>query len=286
MPLFDCYMAVDWSASNSPKTGKDSIWVTGCSQNYNIPPRNISTRHEVVSFIKDHVKASRAVGERLIIGFDFAFGYPSGFAKILGGEDWQFVWRKIYDLIEDSPKNKSNRFDVATKLNRLVGQADGPFWGHPHQHSYSSLGPKKPITPFQNFSEFRIVESRARGSKSVWQLAYNGAVGSQTLLGIAALESLRRDPEIGSQIAIWPFETDFASNMSKPIIFAEIYPSSHEDIETMPQKVLDAQQVAKIVQDFKNWDATDELGEKLSVKNLSRDNREAVLREEGWIVGQ
>ena len=27
MPLFDQYMIIDWSAANSPKRGKDSIWI-------------------------------------------------------------------------------------------------------------------------------------------------------------------------------------------------------------------------------------------------------------------
>jgi precorrin-8X/cobalt-precorrin-8 methylmutase len=29
MPLFDAYIIVDWSASSTPKTGADSVWLSG-----------------------------------------------------------------------------------------------------------------------------------------------------------------------------------------------------------------------------------------------------------------
>lgn len=285
MTLFDRYMAVDWSAANTPKRGKDSIWVSGCSQTYNISPRNILTRYETVKLIKDHIIATLSSQERLLIGFDFAFGYPVNTASKLGGENWSDLWRHIHDIVEDNKNNNSNRFDVAANLNKRFGATEGPFWGHPHQHKYENLKPKKPQQAYTSPKEFRIIESRTSGPKSVWQLAYNGAVGSQTLLGIAALEKLRRDSDIGEYIAVWPFETNFTETLSKPIIFAEIYPSSHQGWKDMPYEISDAQQVAKVCQDLKDWDIRGILSAKMTPQNLTRAERQAVLNEEGWIIG-
>ncbi|WP_051279860.1 hypothetical protein [Hellea balneolensis] len=286
MTLFNRYMAVDWSATNSPKRGKDSIWVSGCSGTYNIPPFNITTRSETISVIKDHITATLESNERLLIGFDFAFGYPAQTARTLGGENWADVWRTIHELVKDDPKNRSNRFHVADEFNKRIGQAEGPFWGHPHQHSYKNLSPKKPKQDYELPKEYRLIEKRAAGAKSVWQLAYNGAVGSQTLLGIAALETLRRDPDVGKHIAIWPFQTCFAEDLNKSVVFAEIYPSSHEGWKDMPHDIPDAQQVAKVCQDFKNWDNNGLLASKMRPENLSEAEERDVLNEEGWIIGR
>ena len=50
-------------------------------------------------------------------------------------------------------------------------------------------------------------DRRARGAKTVWQLAYAGSVGSQMLLGLPALKRLVADPLIEGRAAVWPFET-------------------------------------------------------------------------------
>lgn len=285
MTLFDRYMAVDWSAANSPKRGKDSIWVSGCADTYNIPPFNVPTRFETVSVIKDHILATLKSNKRLLVGFDFAFGYPAKTAKALGGKNWEDNWRYICNLVKDDQKNRSNRFHVAAELNNRMGRSEGPFWGHPHQHSYENLSPKKPKNINTSPKEFRLIEKRAAGAKSVWQLAYNGAVGSQTILGIAALETLRRDADIGDYIAIWPFETNFAKALNKPIVFAEIYPSSHAGWKDMPYDIADAQQVAKVCQDLKKWDCDGRLISKMTPENISEIEHQEILREEGWIIG-
>ena len=44
MPLFDRYIAVDWSAANSPKRGKDSIWICEFGPEGQVPSVNPPTR--------------------------------------------------------------------------------------------------------------------------------------------------------------------------------------------------------------------------------------------------
>lgn len=287
MPLFDDYIAVDWSANNSPKRGKDSIWIATASQSSQAAPQNLSTRHAAMEKITALCRAALSENRRALIGFDFAFGYPEGTAALWGQNSWAGIWALIERRITDSPKNVSNRYEVAEALNRLSRFEHGPFWGHPWQHSYDRLSPKKPKILPDNFTRFRRVERETRGAKSVWQLAYNGAVGSQTLLGVAALQRFRQNPELKDHIAVWPFETDFERDLTKPIILAEIYPSSHKGWQDMPHPTVDAQQVACVARDFMNWDAAGMLAGKLAPQDpLTHAQRRVVTREEGWIVGR
>ena len=59
-------------------------------------------------------------GRRLLIGFDFPFGYPAGTAARLGlrGLAWRNLWQTLEDRIADGKDNRNNRFDVAESLNR------------------------------------------------------------------------------------------------------------------------------------------------------------------------
>jgi len=281
MPLFTHYIAVDWSAHNTPKRGKDSIWVS----EVNGSVANIRTRHATVESLKGRIKLALEQEQRLLIGFDFAFGYPAGLAKALTGQaNWQTLWTYLVENITDDEKNKSNRFEVAGQMNKKIGLEEGPFWGHPHQHGYKNLGPSAPVSLPVSFPKKRLAEKQAVGAKSVYQLAYNGAVGSQTLLGIAALERLRRDPVVGPSIAIWPFETRLSGDVSKPITFAEIYPSSH-DVDKSKHAVLDAAQVMSVARDLAYWDKTGALEDKLSAFGLTDMQRDIVMTEEGWILG-
>ena len=282
MPLFTHYMAVDWSAANAPTSGKDSIWMAEAAQ----PPSNISTRRDAVDVMRARIKQAIAHNERLLIGFDFAFGYPAGIGKVICGDDnWRSLWAYLAKHVSDGPKNKSNRLDVAGKMNRAIGLDEGPFWGHPWQHSYDNLGPKRPLNLPPSMAQHRIVETRATGAKSVFQLAYNGAVGSQSILGMAALHGLITDSEIGHHIAVWPFETTLSGDFSKAVTFAEIYPSSHA-VDKDSHAILDAAQVISVARDFAYWDKTGALLDKLSAYGLSDMERNIVTQTEGWILGQ
>lgn len=281
MALFSHYIAVDWSAANTPRAGKDSIWIGEAGRD----PANIPTRHAAIETLRARLISALTEGQRVLIGFDFAFGYPGGTIKaITGSSEWQALWAYLAENVDDRPDNRSNRFAVAEKMNARIGLAEGPFWGHPWQHSYENLSPKSPRYLPVSFPQKRSVETRVPNAKSVWQLAYNGAVGSQTVLGLAALQRLRTDPALADFIAVWPFQTNFSGDLSKPIILAEIYPSRHA-VNRGAHSVLDAAQVMSVTQDLAAWDRTDALIEKLSAFGLSDAQRRIILSEEGWILG-
>lgn len=281
-PLFNQIVIVDWSASNSPKRGADSIWVADSDGATLNPP----TRSNAIIHIEAIIEEALLQQQRVLIGFDFAFGYPAGFAASLGLRGWSAVWAWLHARIEDGADNRSNRFDVAAEMNLAMGVCDGPFWGHVGKVCPPGLSLKrypdglKPDWPY-GFDYVREAERHAKGAKSVFQLAYNGSVGSQALLGIARLEALRR--RFAGKVAIWPFETDFAADLSAPITLAEIYPSAHHVPDGSQTK--DQRQVEAVLRDFQRWSHSDEMTRKLSTPHLTGDARKSVKDEEGWILG-
>src|SRR5580693_373865 len=99
--MFDSYVIVDWSAARTPKTGRDSIWVCHLGpdgERVENPP----TRHAARELLAQILAAAVARGERVVAGFDFPFGYPTGFARRLGldgAAPWRAVWDEIAELI-------------------------------------------------------------------------------------------------------------------------------------------------------------------------------------------
>lgn len=288
MAVFDRYLIVDWSAANAPARGKDSIWLALHEDGRLAALENISTRAEAMGRIREIAVETVQAGKRLLAGFDFAFGYPAGAAKRIAGDGtWGALWARLAEWIEDDADNRSNSYDVAARINcEAFGRESGPFWGHPHQHGgrYAGLGPTKNRAAFEAISEFRGVEGVAKGAKSVWQLAYNGAVGRQAMLGMACLERLRHDAELSEHLAIWPFETRFADDLSRPVTITEVYPSLFPvDVQAHPVK--DAAQVLSVAERFAALDAAGGLAALLDVPAMTVDKRAVVEAEEGWIVG-
>ncbi|GGD18634.1 hypothetical protein GCM10011342_29150 [Aquisalinus flavus] len=294
MPLFDEYLVCDWSAANGPKLGKDSVWIaTATRRNGRISttmPENVRTRHDAMAVIRAACLAAVTDGRRLFAGFDFAFGYPAGTARaVTGRADWRALWRVLGELIEDDAQNASNRFDVAAFLNRSCFGADrahgGPFWGHPAGRTYDGLGPKRPSRMPDGIAEKRRAETVMQGAQPVWKLAYTGAVGSQSLLGIARLEALRRDPALKRHIVVWPFETGFAETLTSQVTLAEIYPSAFP-VTLHDGEVKDAAQVRTLASVFARLDKADRFGPLLE-RPAGLDGKAVrdVLDEEGWIVG-
>lgn len=287
MSLFDHYVAIDWSAANRPVTGADSIWIAHARRNGPEPidTHNPSTRAEAMTIVARIIAETLIRRERMLLGFDFPFGYPYGAALLLAGAmRWSALWRKLDTLVIDADDNRSNRFTAAAALNRCLPPDAMRFWGHPHQHRYIGLSPKKPRDTAGALAEKRIVEMRQRGAKPVWQLTGAGCVGSQALLGIARLEALRNHSRLGTHIAVWPFETGFADVLNKPVILAEIYPSRH----AVPKDagIRDEAQVRTVVCDFARADQEGTLRDMLAgPSDLSTSERAIVLSEEGWIVG-
>lgn len=268
----DVVIMVDWSArsARSPaKRTKDAIYVAEIG-----PAGRFVTycrsRAEAHARLEARFDAALAAGWQVLAGFDFPFGYPAGFARAVTGSDDPFaLWDWLADAVEDDARNANNRLEVADRINAML-PGRGPFWSHPVGKTPTHVPFRKPPHEGHSFAERRRVETIATGASTCFQLYGNGAVASQTLLGLPRLQALRM--RYGDRLAVRPFETRDA-----PILLAEVYPSllnAEIRARQRPAEVLDAAQVRVLAAAFAALDQT---------------RLDAMLREgdgeEGWIAG-
>src|SRR5438270_5936472 len=133
MTLFDRYLVVDWSASNSPKRGRDSIWVCDRSASGEVTVANPTTRRQGIEGIRRVLVEGVSRAERMLVAFDFPYAYPTGFAAALGLSEpaWSSIWAMLRAELQDNGRtNETNRFELADRLNLRLG-SQPTFWGCP-----------------------------------------------------------------------------------------------------------------------------------------------------------
>jgi hypothetical protein len=298
MPEFDAYLTVDWSARSKPGTGADSVWFCLLHRSDNTLSiaalENPSTRHRAVAEITDALVRLRADGRHILVGFDFPYCYPAGFAARLGlyGDvPWRAVWSELAARIVDCPDNRNNRFTVSADFNQRISGGPFPFWGCPVASAGRFLCSRKSRRHSTgDFAEYRITEQHTKGPQPVWKLYGNGSVGSQALLGIPYVSRLRDDPRLADVSRVWPFETGLRELPSRherdwSILHAEIYPSL---VASHPAgtEVKDSAQVRTLATHFAELDAVGRLSALFAgAASLTDSERDQVEREEGWILG-
>jgi hypothetical protein len=297
--LFDAYIMVDWSASSTPKTGKDSIWIGVIKRDIRFRPtfeaHNPATRSAAMATLRDILADLRRRGERALVGFDFPLGYPRGTAAKLGlkSADWSGMWKFLADNVVDKPTNVNNRFAVANKANRLMTDAARPFWGCPAKDAQTWLASTKPehgddLPPVLRAAEDATKGRGKAGAKSVWQIFGNGTVGSQALVGIPAVRSLAE--EMGEKAKVWPFQTGWKTLKADDVegleaVFVEIYPALG-DVRPEAGEIVDRAQVRALCEHFLRLDEAGKLGEAFAPgKDVTEDEIAIIEGEEGWILG-
>lgn len=303
--LFDAYAVVDWSAAARRASGANSVWIASVRREGSragVPKlANPGTRASAVTQLQALLREAVRDGVRVLVGYDFALGYPGGTAAALElpgrAPPWEAVWQELAELIDDAEDNRNNRFEVAGWLNARMGAGPGPFWGCPRSQERATLTATRrnrlefPYeTGLVTLGELRLVEERLRSQQhriqSVWKLGGAGAVGSQTLLGIPAVRALRHDPAVAGVSAVWPFETGLSSSrVGRPtIVHAEVWPSLH-DLDLGAHPVRDAAQVLGLARRLALLDGGGALAMAFEPEGLDATRRGLVEREEGWILG-
>jgi hypothetical protein len=290
--FFDRYVTVDWSASGRPKAGKDSIWICSLDVTGKHATRNPRTRGAAEAMVRESLVDAVRHRERVLVGFDFPYAYPSGFAGALelDGPPWRAIWTYLEEHIRDDPQtNQSNRFEVASAINvRLKHHA---FWGRPMKREMEHLSARRDQVQYRiegetvGLSEWREVEQllRSRGiyPHSTWKLLGAGSVGSQALTGIPVVSRLRNDRDLSAISRVWPFELTIPEQpQGAPAIFhAEIWPSL-SDVPMVEGQVKDETQVIQLAKEFQRRDRDGSLSDLFQAAG-----RVESAQEEGWILG-
>ncbi len=295
-PCFDAYVMVDWSGSASPSTGENSIWLARgeWSAGRQLAVVSSNTRQEAVDTLVEWCHALRA--KRLLVGLDFAFGYPSGLADAVNtvGAD-QLPWAAVHEYfgkhVIDRPDNTHNIYAVAEGLNEnLGGGGPGPFWGCPPTRASTALTTRRIgqfAFPYHGLREWRFTEQRARAratTQSVWKLNCGVSVGGQTILGIHRLQQIRR--ALGERASIWPFESGWrVPERPDGVVLAEIFPSVLPLLEVAGGGIKDERQVRSCVWHAAARDVEGTLERAFAEPGgLTGEQSSAVTREEGWIL--
>jgi hypothetical protein len=315
MSLFDFYIMVDWSGGARRRGGRpDTIWIAHGPITADAPLTDSPfSRTEAVrlihSLLVDEIQSKR----RVLVSFDFAYGYPVDFAaaiQVATGKSeralpWLMVWEYLNEQIKDDegtaqgakPSNRSNRFEVANQINALLSpdlKVAGPFWCASPEAVYPCIPQKRPPEPFQSAQGYvikglRLTDKRA-GSGSPFRLFGTASVGSQSLTGIARLHELRNDAKLDAVSAVWPFETGWATRAKwlpkhVSILHAEIYPSVRGPL---PDEIKDRGQVRAMWQWARDLDRENllwcEFCRPIEVETVSKEDL-AIQLTEGWIVG-
>jgi hypothetical protein len=298
--LFQAYVMVDWSASASPKTGKDSVWIGVSKRDVRFrqvfdavnPPTRDAAMAALAEILADLAKR----GEKVLLGFDFPLGYPSGTASRLSQVQpaWKGMWAFLAHHVKDKPDNTNNRFGVANNMNRLMTDQARPFWGCPPKDAQRWLSSTKPVGDFDDVPpQFRLAELATQGkgkagAKTVWQTFGNGTVGSQAIVGIPRVKKLK--DTLGDKSRIWPFETGWKSMTladldDVEVVMAEIYPSMFE-VKPESGEVIDRAQVRTVCEEFARLDEAGKLGACFGPASGTEPAQVSLVeQEEGWVLG-
>ena len=308
MPLFDAYIFIDWSAVNRitpQKPSADTVWMGHLVRH----DRQVETYHRtrthcifhLLTLLSYHVAAKR----RVLVGFDFPYGYPAGFSHALGlssnSHEWLEIWKELANRVRDDVNNTNNRFAVASALNGIAGDGNhGPFWGCPVKAKFPALSSCSPGFPFAasrgtSLGRLRLAEQGLKGTQETWKLYGAGSAGGQALVGIPRVHEVRYHTQFNGCSQVWPFETGFTPTpvprRGAFVLHAEIWPGIVASQTTLllaanPLLVRDQAQVRAMCQWAESLDAAGQLGQLFErPPGLSAQQLQRCVQEEGWVLG-
>jgi hypothetical protein len=205
IPKFEEFVAIDWSGAARSYNG---IAVAMCRAGRATPKlirphRTRWTREEVAEWLKLRVGA----GPRLLVGFDFAFGFPYESCGYLGGraegiDDIFALW----GLIEERSDGEAD-----FGCSQFVSDPD-------YEHLFWKSGPKpERWIERKRRAEHACAESTKTRPDTLYKLLHSKQVGKASITGMRVLNHVRSCKR--SCVAIWPFETPKSSSI------VEIFPT-------------------------------------------------------------
>jgi hypothetical protein len=205
IPSFDAFIAIDWSGAARAYSGiAVAICGSGRTPPEVVPPsRNCWTRVEIAEWLKRRLEER----QRLLIGFDFAFGFPYEDCGYLGGQaDGVDDIIALWELIEAKSSGDAD-FGCSQFISDPIYST--LFW---------KAGPKpKEWVERKRQTEHVCAELTKTRPDSLYKLLHSKQVGKASITGMRVLHHVHSSKL--HCVAIWPFETPRAST------FVEIYPT-------------------------------------------------------------
>lgn len=178
-------VAVDWSGRKAGAA--ESIWLARTDLTGQLVQlENGRDRDALTGYLVELA----ATTPRLVVGLDFAFGFPAWWSAQHGWSHGREIWDAVSSVGE-----------------AWLDACDPPFWGRPHRFNPHAAG-----------KGLRMTDLAAAGTgpaKSVFQIGGAGAVGTGSVRGMAQLAKLSAEG-----FAVWPFDDD---DGTRPVV-VEIYP--------------------------------------------------------------
>ena len=297
--LFDAYIIADWTAAEGKKLGDQSIWIGVAKRDVRFrlysETHNVATRAEGEKLLASLLAEHRKRGDKVLLGFDFNLGFPTGTAERLKltGTPWAAMWKFLAANVVDKADNTNNRYQVAAKINRLMTDNAWPMWGAPASQAQRWLTTTKPPAGSStDIPEHRATEIAARRGKlhpkAVWQMHGAGAVGGLTLVGIPMVRRLVE--ALGTAAAVWPFGTGWRELTAEDVeplstLVVEVWPALFE-ATPVSGEFREQVQVRTAAEAFARMDDKGDLARAFAPpKGTDEATIARVETEEGWILG-
>ena len=284
---FDGYIGIDWSGAKGRYSG---IALAECRADGS-GPRLIAPEGArwTRSAVADYLGGRIAAGERLLAGFDFAFGFPW-----IAGEG--YLAKRVPHI--------ADAFALWELIEQASGDVPDHFAGPVVTHeAFAPSYWQRGTQPEGWRNDKRLTETACGAATStypetVFKLIGAKQVGKAALAGIRTLRAIRLAAP--AHVAVWPFEP-----ADKPAVLAEIYPTLFrrqalgntakiKDRATLDNALaaLDSGPAQDAPASFSDHDG-DALISAAGLRWLDRTGKlftlpeeaEAQARREGWIVG-
>ena len=186
-PAVRRFIAIDWSGNKDRREASRKIWLAEVCNQKLVCLESGRGRGEVINHLIECASGDSA----LVVGLDFAFGFPRWFADMNNAKSIAEVWQLAEDHGEE-----------------WLQHCPHPFWG------------RRDTSKPQDKELFRVTEQQVKkrfnfaSPKSVFQIGGAGQVGTGSIRGMPCLPELRNNG-----FSIWPFDP-VSSHM-----VIEIYPS-------------------------------------------------------------
>jgi len=124
MPLFDFYIMLDWSGGARRRAGRsDTIWIAHGRRTAGAPlTHSPHSRTEAIELIEPDLERTIRSKQRVLLCFDFAYGYPVDFAPALqaatGKSDRDLPWLTMWQYLSEHLKDDEGTDPALRQLGR------------------------------------------------------------------------------------------------------------------------------------------------------------------------